>query len=232
MEQAMTNKPIPPIAQDDATGIATDDEIRATEFSLMARLLDKDCGDGAVRLSRILNRLAKAEAAWNARPVEGVAEQQYVRAAIKQARQAMQCLHFGGDSHIAGDVKQKVERAFDALKGQHSTKRTPPQSDVQRSALWQNIARAIETMAKYYKADVGDRIANIHDITDAVLREVNRSTQTGLKPEVVSPMKCAQALLEKHHGRDYFMSGGEQNNYTIDAKTVLDTAGVKYSEGE
>jgi hypothetical protein len=38
--------------------------------------------------------------------------------------------------------------------------------------LWNNVGRILEGEARYYKAEVGDRLANIYDLTDAIVRQV------------------------------------------------------------
>lgn len=45
----------------DPNGIASDEEIKRVEFSIMESLLDEKCSNGAIRLNRILNRLAQSE---------------------------------------------------------------------------------------------------------------------------------------------------------------------------
>ena len=63
--------------------------------------------------------------------------------------------------------------AFDAW--QAALEQQQPEQPVDRSQLWCNVCRILESLPKYYKAEVGDRISNLFDIADAIVAEVDRA---------------------------------------------------------
>lgn len=43
-----------------------------------------------------------------------------------------------------------------------------------KSQLWHNVCRALANTARFYNAEAGPRLANVFDVTDAVMAEVER----------------------------------------------------------
>ena len=66
----------------------------------------------------------------------------------------------------------------------------------QKRQLWHNVCRTIDENAKWYQAEVGPRLSNVFDVTDAVMREVyaamgdassNKLVSTGSKDRTSEP---------------------------------------------
>lgn len=83
---------------------------------------------------------------------------------------------------------------------------TPPEREAQQAAdtspLRKNICRVLDTVPKYYQAEVGDRISNIFDIADAIMAEVDRARQPMRESGTLADSDISEAVHELLVGYD------------------------------